>query len=264
MTDEKKSLEEWMAEEQARLDKGFEYEPVPSSGEGKPSTGEEVLAGLGLGAAVVGGAVAPHPNPVTLEGVKAAAIVKALKSEIADDDTRVEVERTGNSTVVTFLQSQEDAPYQFSPALSATLIQTADTLTVTLSDLNQDVKRGTISSVGSTLLEQGKRVLTGRSRGIGGLMDAAGGLVEGVDDVVGSIQDLGLPKRVWEIIDRVGGTAEEVHLEEERKERELQRRREEALRAWTHCPACGRAYREDEDSRVDCPSCGATRGDKPV
>ena len=80
MTDEKKSLEEWMAEEQARLDKGFEYEPVPSSGEGKPSTGEEVLAGLGLGAAVVGGAVAPHPSPVTLEGVKAAAIVKALKS----------------------------------------------------------------------------------------------------------------------------------------------------------------------------------------
>jgi hypothetical protein len=264
MTDEKKSFEEWMAEEQARLDKGFEYEPEPSSGEGKPKTGDEILAGLGLGAAVAGGAVAPHPNPVTLEGVKVATIVKALESEIADDDTRVEVDRTANSTVVTFLQSQEDTPYQFSPALSATLIQTADTLTVTLSDLNQDVKRGTISSVGSTLLEQGKRVLTGRSRGIGGLMDAAGGLVEGVDDVVGSIQDLGLPKRVWKIIDRVGGAAEEVHLDQQRKERELQRRREEALRAWTHCPACGRAYREDEDSRVDCPSCGATRGDKPV
>ena len=56
MTDKDKSLEEWLAEEQARLDEGFTFEPKPSSAASKPGAGEEILAGLGLGAAVVGGA----------------------------------------------------------------------------------------------------------------------------------------------------------------------------------------------------------------
>jgi len=263
MADEEKNLEEWLAEEQARLDKGFTIEPKHGSGTGKPGAGEEILAGLGLGAGVVGGALAPHPNPVTFEGVKATVIVSALKSEIADDDTRAKVDRTGDSVVVTLLQSQADAPRQFSPALTATLIETADTLTITLGDLNQDVKRGAISSMGSTLVEQGKRALSGR-RSLAGLLDAAGNVIEGVDDLVENVQDLGLPRRVWEVIDRVGEAAEEVYLEERRKEQELQRRREEAVRAWTHCPSCGRAYRDDETDRVDCPACGAPRGDKPA
>jgi hypothetical protein len=70
MTDKEKSLEEWMAEEQARLDKGFTFEPKPDSGASKPGPAEEILAGVGLGAGVVGGAVAAHPDTVTFEAAK--------------------------------------------------------------------------------------------------------------------------------------------------------------------------------------------------
>ncbi len=265
MADKEQSLEEWLAEEQARLDKGFSFEPQPSSEASGPGPADQIAAGLGLGAGVVGGAVAPHPNSVTFEGCKAAVIVTALRKEIPDDDTRVQVDQTGDSVVVTVLQSQQSRPHDFSPALTATLIETTDTLTVTVSDLNQSAVRGTLSSVGSTVLDQGKAVLSGRKRsGIAGLLDTANRVMEGVEDLVEDIQYLGLPQRVWKVIDRAGGAAEQAYLDERRKERELQRKREAAERAWTHCESCGRAYRDDEDSRVDCPSCGAPRGDKPA
>ncbi|MBL7063028.1 MAG: hypothetical protein ISS49_02320 [Anaerolineae bacterium] len=262
MADKEQSLEEWLAEEQARLDKGFTFKPQPSSAASKPGAAEGIMAGLGLGAGVVAGTVAPHPDAVTFEGVKAAVIVKALRSEIPDDDTRVQVDEGGDAVVVTILQSQESRPRQFSPAVSATLIETADTLTVTVSDLSQGAVRGALSSVGSTVLDQGKGLLF-RRRGIGGLLDTAGDIMESVSDLIEDIQDLGLPKRVWEVIDRVGEAAEEAYLDEKRKEQERQRKREAAEGAWTHCESCGRAYREDDD-RMDCPSCGAPRGPKPA
>lgn len=260
--DEEKSLEEWMAQEQARLKEGFGYEPQPASEAGQPRAADEVLAGLGIGAGVVGGAVAPHANPVVLEGVEASLIAKALQKELPDEDTRVEVDRSGEAVVVSILKSQEDTPYQFSPALTATLIETEDTLTVTLSRLDKDAVREALTSMGGTVVEQGKRLLSGGG-GLAGLLNAAGSLIEGAGEIAEEVQDLGLPKQVWEVIDRVGGVAEETYLEEQRKEQAVRRRREEAERAWTHCPSCGRAYREDEAPRVDCPSCGAVRGDKP-
>lgn len=265
MTDKGQSFEEWLAEERARLDKGFSPELQPISTASKTGAGGEILAGLGLGAGVVAGAVAAHPNPATFEGVKAAIIVSALRSEIPDDDTRVQIDKSGASVVVTILQSQERTPQQFSPALSATLIETADKLTVAVSDLSQGAVRGTLSSVGSTVLDQGKEILSRRRRSdVGGLLDTAGHLMERVEGLVEDIQDLGLPKRVWEVIDRVGEAAEQAYLDEQRKEQELQRKREAAERAWTHCESCGRAYRDDEETRADCPSCGASRGDKPA
>jgi len=265
MTDKEQSYKEWLAEEQARLEKGFSFEAPPSSAASKPGPAGEILAGVGLGAGVVGGAAAPHPNPVTFEGCKAAVIVNALKKEIPDDDTRVQVDQTSNSVVVAILQSQESKPHQFSPALTATLIETSDALTVTISDLDQDSTRGVLSSMGSTLLDQGKKVLSGRRHlGVAGLLDAAGHVMEGVEDLVEDIQDLGLPRRVWEVIDRVGGAAEQAYLNEQREKQELQRKREAAKLAWTHCGWCGRAYGEDKDSRTDCPACGAPRGDKPA
>ncbi len=263
MPEQEQSFEEWLAEERARLDEGFSFEPQPSSTASKPGAGEEILAGLGLGAGVVGGAIAPHPDSVTFEGCKAAVIVNALRSEIADDGTRVQVDRTSDSVVVTILQSQASRPHQFSPAVTATLIEKADTLTVTVSDLSQGSVRGALNSMGSTVLNQGKGLLF-RKRGIGGLLETAGDMMEGVSDLVEDVQDLGLPKRVWEVIDHVGGAAEQAYLDEQRRERDLQRKREAAERAWTHCESCGRAYRDDEDNRVDCPSCGAPRGDKPA
>jgi hypothetical protein len=258
------NLEEWLEDERTRLDKGFSFEPPPKSAEGKPGAAEEALAGLGLGAGVVGGAVAPHPNPVTFEGCEAAVITNALRSEIPDDDTRVEVGRTGDSVVVTILQSQKSKPYEFSPAVSVTLLEKTDALTVAVSDLSQRSARDAISSMGSTVLDQGKQVLSrGKSSGAAGLLDAAKDVMESVGDLVEDIQDLGLPRKVWGVIDRVGGAAEQAYLDEKRKEQELQRQREAAERAWTHCESCGRAYRADEENRADCPSCGAPRGPKP-
>ena len=58
------SLDEWLAEERARLDKGFTFEPQPTSAPIQPGTAEQALAGLGLGAGVAAGVAAPHPNPV--------------------------------------------------------------------------------------------------------------------------------------------------------------------------------------------------------
>jgi len=263
VADKEQSLQEWLAEEQARLDKGFTFEPQPSSTASKPSAAGGILAGLGLGAGVVAGTVAPHPDSVTFEGVKAAVIAKALRSEIPDDDTRVQVDESGDAVVVTILHSQESHPRQFSPALSATLIETADKLTVTVSDLSQGAVRGALGSVGGTVLDQGKGLIF-RRRGIGGLLDTAGNIMEGVQDLVEDIQDLGLPKRVWQVIDRVGKAAEEAYLDEKRQEQERQQEREAAERMWTHCESCGRAYRKDEDDRMDCPSCGAARGSKPA
>lgn len=259
------SREEWLEAERARLEKGFTFEPKPTSAASGPGPADEVLAGLGLGAGAVAGAVAPHPNPMTFEGGQAAVLVNALKAEIADDDTRVQVDQTDGSVVVTILQSQERRPYRFSPALNVTLIEESDALTVTVSELSQSTVRGALSSIGSTLLDKGKRLLFWRRRsGVGGLLDAAGHVIEGVEDLVEDIQDLGLSRRVWKVIDRVGGAAEQAYLDERRKKQRLEWKREAAVRAWTHCEWCGQAYKDDEEDRTDCPTCGAPRGDKPA
>lgn len=258
--EEKQSIEEWMAEERARLKKGFEYEPEPTAS-GGPSAGDDVLAGLGIGAGVIGGAVAPHPNPVIFEGVNPSIIANALRSEITDNDTQVQVNRTGDSTTVTFLMHQANS-HQFLPALTVTMLEAADALTVTMGDLDKSVVRGAWASIGGTVVEQGKDLLRGR-RGPAGLLDAAGELIEGISEVAESADDLALPKQVWAVIDRVGKAAEEAYLEEKRLKEQAQRKREEAEHAWTHCPSCGRAFRPEEADRVDCPSCGGVRGPKP-
>ena len=265
MADKGQSHEEWLTEERARLDRGFSFEPEPTSAPSEPSAAGQALAGLGLGAGVVAGAAAPHPNPVAFEGCRAADIVTSLRAEIADDDTRVQVDRTGTSVVATVLQSRRDNAARFAPVVSVTLIEKAGALTVTVSDLNQDSLRSTISSMGSTLVDQGKQVLSRTRRsGVAGLLDAAGQVIEGVEGLVEDVQDLGLPRRVWGVIDRVGGAAEQAYLDERRQAQESQRKREAALRAWTHCEWCGQAYSDDEHSRADCPTCGGPRGDKPA
>ncbi|HDD25228.1 MAG TPA: hypothetical protein ENF52_07310 [Chloroflexi bacterium] len=259
-------MEDWLAEERARLDKGFSFEPpqpaADASAGGRPA--EQVLSGLGLGAGVLGGAVAPHPNPTTFEGCSSDVIAAALRQEFSGGDTRVQVERRGDTTIVTILQCQDDrGASDFIPAVNVALVEKETTLTVTMSDLSQDTVRDTISSIGGTLLEQGKRVLIGKRRGVRGVLDMAEHLKDGVTDLIEDIQDLGLPHRVWDVIDRVGGAAEEAYLDQQREEQKRQWEREEKERAWLYCPSCGRAYRNDEATRVDCPACGAPRGEKP-
>ena len=266
-SENEQSLEDWLAEERARLDKGFSFEPPPPTADASAGTSpaDQVLGGLGLGAGVLGGAVAPHPNPTTFEGCPSDGIAAALRQEFSGGDTRVQVERRGDTTIVTILQRQDDkGASDFIPAVNVALVEKETMLTVTVSDLSQDTVRDTISSIGGTLLEQGKHVLIGRRRGIRGMFDMAGRLKDGVTDLIEDIQDLGLPRRVWAVIDRVGGAAEKAYLEQRREEQKRQWEREEKERAWLYCPSCGRAYREDEAARVDCPSCGAPRGEKPV
>jgi hypothetical protein len=258
---EEQSVEEWLAEERKRLEEGFTFEPQPAPEGVKPGPADDILAQLGLGAGVLAGVVAGHANPVTFEGCRASTIANALVSEITSEDTRATLNEMEEATVVRILHRQ--GPQQrFSPALTVTLIETDETLTVAMSDLSPDVKRGSIGSIGRSALQGSRRLLL-RRRGLPGVLDAAGGLVEGIEDLAEDIQDLSLPKRVWLVIDRVGIAAEETYLEERRRRRALEHKRDAAERAWTHCEWCGRAYAEEEANIVQCPSCGAPRGAKP-
>jgi hypothetical protein len=260
------SHEEWLQAERERQKKGFSYEPKPITSSSGSGTAEQVLGGVGLGAGVVGGALAPHENPVTFAGCRAADIAESLRAELTGDDTQVQVRRSSESTIVTVLQGHDDNPFELLPALAVTLIERDQELTVSVSDLGEDTKRGRISSIGGTVLREGAEALRrGRGRrGPGRILDLASGVADGVEDVVENIQDLNLPKRVWRIIDRVGNAAEDAYLAEEARRLERERQREAALQAWTNCPYCGRAYRRpDEDDLVECPSCGGPRGTKP-
>jgi hypothetical protein len=255
------SVEEWLAEERQRLEEGFSFEPQPAPEDAKPGPADDILAQLGLGAGVLAGVVAGHENPVTFEGCRAATMANALQSEIAGDDTRATISETEEATIVRMFQRQE-TQQRFAPALTVTLIETDEILTVAMSDLSPDAKRGSIGSIGRNALRGSRRMLL-RRRGLPGILDAAGGLIQGIEDVAEDIQDLSLPKRVWLVIDRVGGAAEETYLEERRRRLALERKREAAERAWTHCEWCGRAYAEEQADIMQCPSCGAPRGSKP-
>jgi len=260
---QEQSLEAWLAEERRRLDEGFTFEPEPSAETPTPSAADDILAQLGLGAGALAGLIADHPNPVTFEGCSAETIAEALRSHLTGHDLRVNTDTTDRATVVTILQGHERRPHTFSPALTITLIETEEILTVAMSDLSQDLKRDAVGSMGKTALRSGQRLLW-RRRGLANVLSAAGGLMQSIEDVTEDIQDLSLPKRVWTIIDRVGGAAEASYLEERRRKEILDRQRESAERAWTHCEWCGRAYGEDEEEIVQCPSCGAPRGSKPA
>ncbi len=260
MADKEQSREEWLAEERKRLKEGFTFEPQPAS-EKVPAPASDILARLGLGAGVLAGAAAGHANPATFEGCRASTIVNALRSEFAGDDMRVAVSESEETSIVTLLQSQRPDG-RLSAALTVTLIETDEILTVAMGDLSPDARRGAIGSLGRTALRQSRELLVRRG-GLVGMLDAAGNLVEGIEDVSGTIQDLTLPKRVWSIIDRVGKAAESAYLEEQRRREASDRKREEAERAWTHCEWCGRAYGVDEQDVVQCPSCGAPRGPRP-
>jgi len=259
---EKKSLEEWLEEERARLDEGFSYTPPEPSSTSSEGTAEDVLAGLGIGAGVAGGAVASHDNPVTFEGCPPTLIASALRSEIADSDTQVQIERGSDATTVTVLQTDENT-WRATAALNVTLIETGDTLTVSVSELSKEALRGKLGSIGKTLANRGRSLAFASNRGALGLFDAAGNLIQGISEIADDLEDLGLTRRVWAVIDRVGQAAEDAYLEQKRKEEELQRQREAAERAWTRCEHCGRPYAEDEADRVTCASCGAPRGPKP-
>mgnify|MGYP006294727381 CR=1 FL=1 len=260
---QEQSLEAWLAEERKRLDEGFTFEPQPREENPTPAPAQDILAELGLGAGVLAGVIAGHPNPVTFEGCSASTIAEALRSHVSGNDTRVTVRERENATAVTTLQGQAQRPHTFSPALTVTLIETDETLTVAMSDLSQDVKRAAIGSLGKTALRSGGRLLW-RRRGLGGVLATAGSLMQSIEDVTEDIQDLGLPQRVWAIIDHVGGAAEDAYLEKRRRQERLKRERQAAERAWTHCEWCGRAYAQDEEDIVQCPSCGAPRGAKPA
>jgi hypothetical protein len=257
---EEQSLEEWLAEERERLEKGFSFEPEPTA-EIEPSPADDILAELGLGAGVLAGVAAGHANPAVFEGCKASTIASALKSELTGDDTRVAIDETEKATTVTILQSQ-DPHHRFSPALTVTLIESGETLTAAMSDLSEDARRGAIGSLGRTALRRSRDLLL-RRRGLAGMLDTAGDLAQGVEDVAEDIQDLSLPKRVWHVIDRVGRAAEDAYLEEQGRREAMERKRQAAERAWTHCEWCGRAYARDEGDIVQCPSCGAPRGPRP-
>jgi len=262
VSEEKQSLEEWLADERRRLDEGFSYEPAAVS-KSESSPANDILTELGFGAGVLGSLVSGHPNPVTFEGCSASTIVNALASEFEGSDTKVEISGSPEeATTVSILQRQE-MHHQFFPALTVTLVESEETLVIAVSDLSQDAKREAASSLGKAALRSSRGLLL-RERGLGGVLHTADNLLEGIEDVVEDVQDLSLPRRVWAVIDRVGRAAEDAYLEEQSKKQAAEQRREAAERAWTRCEWCGRAYGRDQEDVVQCPSCGAPRGVKPA
>ncbi len=260
MAEKEKSLQEWLAQERQRLEEGFTYEPEPP-GDDVPPAANDILAGLGLGAGILAGAAAGHANPATFQGVKASTIAAALRSELSGGTTHVEVGESAQATTVTIYRILQ--PHQHAaPALTVTLIESGEILTVAVSDLSQAARRGVLGALGRTAVRQGGGLLL-RRRGLIGMLDAAGNLAAGVEDVTAGIQDLNLPKRVWAVIERVGTAAESSYLQEQSRREASERERREAERAWTHCEWCGRAYGPEEEGSVQCRSCGAPRGPRP-
>ena len=260
MTAREQSLQEWLAEERKRLNEGFTFEPEPRP-EKIPTAADDILVGLGLGAGVLAGAAGGHSNPATFEGCRASTIAEALRAEFTGDATRVEVSESEEATMVRILHSRPSHPH-WSPALTVTLIETGETLTVAMSDLSPAARRGVIGTLGRTAVRQSRELLL-RRRGLVGMLDTAGNVLEGVEDVSQGVQSLNLPKRVWSVIDRVGQAAESAYLEARRRREAEERRRRAAERAWTHCEWCGRAFGSAASDVVQCPSCGAPRGSKP-
>jgi hypothetical protein len=266
MADEdKRRREEWLAQEQERLRRGFSYQPPSASAgsAGAGSGGDQALAGLGLGAGVVGGAVAPHPNPVTFEGVPAVVIAEALRAELTDHDTRLAASPAADSLVVTIYQARDRQALRFQPALAVTMVERGETLTVTVSELAQGAVTDVLGSIGGTLLEEGWDIVARRRAGLGGLLSTVGHIVRGAGRLADTLEDLTLPKRTWAVIDRVGAAAEDAYREARRRAEAAERAREAALRAWTHCPYCGRAYEAAEEALTNCPACGGPRGARP-
>ncbi len=260
---QQEALEEWLAEERRRLDEGFSFQPQPMEESAPPDPAQDILAQMGLGAGVLAGVIAGHANPVTFEGCSASTIAEAVRSHITSGDNRVAIEETEEATVVTVLQGQENRVDGFFPALTVTLIETSDTLTIAMSDLSPDLKREAVGSIGQAALRSGRSLLV-RGRGLGGVLYAAGGWVRSIEEVSENLQDLSLPSRVWGVIDIVGSAAEASFLEGQRTENARERERRSAERAWTHCEWCGRAYPAEDHGVVQCPSCGAPRGPKPA
>lgn len=254
------SLQEWLAEERKRLDEGFTFKPEPRP-EKTPTAADDILAGLGLGAGVLAGAAGGHVNPVTFEGCRASTIAEALRAELTDSSTRVEVKKTEEATTVRILYSRASHPHWL-PALTVTLIEIDETLTVAVSDLTHGARRGVVGALGRTAVRQSREILL-RRRGLLGMLDTAGNLLDGVEDVSEGIRSLNLSERVWAVIDRVGQAAEGAYLEQRRRSEAEEREREAAERAWTHCAWCGRAFGSVDSGVVQCPSCGAPRGAKP-
>jgi hypothetical protein len=268
MASENKSREEWLADEQARLKQGFAFVPppaaVPAAPSGAGGAGDQALAALGIGAGVIGGALGPHPNPVSFEGVEAAVLADALHAELADADTCVQVNRSGAALVVTVLQCPNGGQGRFQPALALTLLEAGDTLTVTMSELSKGASGSAIGEIGGTLLQHGWGMLAGRRRGLGGLVNTVGHVIQGAGQVAETLDDLRLPQRSWAVIDRVGAAAEASYLEAKRRSDAGRRKRAAALHSWTHCDYCGRAYEAEEATISNCPACGGPRAARPA
>lgn len=258
MSEKRKSREEWLAEESARLKRGPTLQPLIPSVTNRGSALDPMRAGLGA----TGGALAPHPNPVTFQGCTANVIAEALRAELTDEDTRVEIGQAGKGIVVTIFQSYGRRSYHFWPVLSVTLLQAGEQLTVTVSPLAERAATDALSAIGGTLIKHGIGLLR-RPSGLGGLLSTVGHVVQGASELMDHLEDLTLPQRVWAIIDRVGGAAEKAFLEAQWRALEQQRQREAILAAWTHCPYCGRAYAPAEAELANCPACGGARGSKP-
>lgn len=214
--------------------------------------GLEQAALAGLGAAGLAQSVkdATAPGGASYRTVRApaatlTAFLDALQA-LGDRDTRPQVTRRGQDQAT--LRFEQLLPTgQWVTAQTITLIQSGDTVTVSVSAANLAALGGAAGEVGGTALNTLGKVLTGNV--LGGLSDAA----RSVGRLSESAENIALSSKIRATIQRIGNALDD---EWRQAERERQDREAAALKLNT-CQFCGAPYPEPD--AIQCAVCGAPR-----
>lgn len=216
------------------------------------SSGLEQAAMAGLGAAGLAQSVkdATAPGGASFRTVRApaatlSAFLDALQA-LGDHDTRPQINRRDQDQAT--LQFQQLLPTgNWVTAQTITLIQSGDTVTVSVSAANLAALGGAAGQVGGTALNTLGKVLTGNV--LGGLSEAA----RSVGRLAESAENIALGGKIRATIHRIGSALDD---EWRLAERERQARAEEAQRL-NLCQFCGAPYAAPD--AVQCGVCGAPR-----
>jgi hypothetical protein len=221
---------------------------VPSSSSGLEQAG---LVGAGAAAGLAQTVKdATSPGTFTFQTVRPPAatlqvFVEALQA-LGDRDTRPQVGRsTPDQATVQFQQLLPTGNWV--GAQTVTLIQSADTVTITVSAPSLAAMGGAAGEVGGTAVSTLGKVLSGNV--LGGLTEAA----RSVGRLTESAENIALSSKIRSTLQRIGSALDDEWRQAERERLE----REERQRVLDTCQFCGAPYPVAD--AVQCAVCGAPR-----
>jgi hypothetical protein len=224
--------------------------PTPSS-----SSGLEDAGLLGAGAAGIAQSVkdATSAGTFAYRSTRSAAatlqvFIDALQA-LGDRDTRPQVSRRGTlESGQATVQFQQLLPTgNWVAAQTVTLIQSGDTVTVTVSAPSLAAMGGAAGDIGGTALGALGKVLTGNV--IGGITDAA----RNVGRLTESAENIALSSNLRAAVKRIGEALDDEWRQADRERQE----REERERIQNTCQFCGTPYPTAD--AINCAVCGAPR-----